>query len=379
MQQQCDEHRRHRLLRVDALPPASNHNSSGTPFHHQPPHRRVAGGGLWGESAEAPFGAAPSLPSLLAPPPPLPPPPPSPGVSLSAGPSHACGSGGGSGAVDRHIPSSGHPAHVHARHLSASFATSVALTSSTAPSPTCCSSTRSVREGTDAEEQADEQGLTLTLRPLRIVVVRGDTGRRCTFVLQPIFDYTWHRGNTFYESLDGEQTGVQLLEHVTCRVLGSTECDDHLERPLLTYAPSSPSSSGSGSAGGLYRNEESTGPYTPPTPSCDGGYSYEVAQHSRRRWPPACPSGVADGTSCLGSCTAGLLVDCLVKCVQDEAGVALDDRHGWVYLYHGRHIASELGRTRLLGDVLAHGYFDTAASHPCADAPSLTLCLFRKC
>ncbi|KAK7196874.1 hypothetical protein NESM_000628600 [Novymonas esmeraldas] len=249
-----------------------------------------------------------------------------------------------------------------------------------------------------AHSSAEEEGhMVITLRPVSVVVVRGDSGRRCAFRVQPTFSYTWHRGNAIYSTADGEQPGLEVHETVTCRVRTPGGVDSHRAAVATTYT--SPASSAtavdaplcSAEDQLLYRDEEgscSAGVFDGLEDVLADDYSYETAQTWRRRSPPTPPTRGGDSASCLGSCSAALLADCLVKCMQDEAAVAVNDRHGWVYLYHGRHIAADVGRTRLLNDVFARGYAyaaDTgtttaapAAPHP-SELPPLTICVFRKC
>ncbi|CAG9582504.1 conserved hypothetical protein [Leishmania major strain Friedlin] len=247
----------------------------------------------------------------------------------------------------------------------------------------------------------NDSKMTLTLRSIRVSVVRGDSGRQCSFLIQPTFAYTWHRRNTSNDSVDGAQAGIELQETVRCRVSSSAVTRSNSATVGSATAKSRTASSTSGSTtapgaattvslferspGHLCRNEEVSSSALRSDVSGDvfgDGYTYEATQISRCRSIPMCLAGLEESASSLGNCSAALFVDCLIKCAQDEAAVALDDRHGWVHLYHGRHIATEVGRTRLLTDVLALGYFGAASAGPmpsCSEPPSLTICVFRKC
>ncbi|KPA86067.1 hypothetical protein ABB37_00335 [Leptomonas pyrrhocoris] len=236
--------------------------------------------------------------------------------------------------------------------------------------------------------------LSLQLRPIRIEVVRGDSGRRCSFYLQSSFLYSWHRGNHFYHSLDGEQMGLELHETVLCLVSAvlARQPHDHafpfpvssplwpLQNPttgaLMCYSDrlDSPGGDDYQKRAHLHNEEAASPPNTPLLFS--PRYAYEAAQVSRRRSPPTSPGAPSsDIVSHLGSCSPALFVDCLLKCVHDEA--ALPDDHGWVYLYHGRHIATDVGRTRLLHDLFALGYFPHNASENGVQS-ALSVCVFHR-
>ncbi|CAJ1992961.1 hypothetical protein conserved [Leishmania donovani] len=247
----------------------------------------------------------------------------------------------------------------------------------------------------------NDSKMTLTLRSIRVSVVRGDSGRRCSFLIQPTFAYTWHRRSTYNGSVDGAQAGIELQETVRCRVSSSivTQSNSATVGPATATNKIASSTSGSattpgaattvslfeGYPGHLCHNEEASSSALRsdvPGDVFGDGYTYEATQISRCRSIPMSLAGLEESASSLGSCSPALFVDCLIKCAQDEAAVALDDRHGWVHLYRGRHIATEVGRTRLLTDVLALGYFGAASASPipsCSEPPSLTICVFRKC
>ncbi|KPI86188.1 hypothetical protein ABL78_4741 [Leptomonas seymouri] len=241
--------------------------------------------------------------------------------------------------------------------------------------------------------------MVLRLRPIRIAVVRGDTGRRCSFYLQPTFSYSWHRDKPLYHSLDGEQVGLELQETVLCVV--SPVLDAHPQHqafPFSLAASSWPQRDATMGASVGYSDKfdrPSYGDYHSPTcqnneetaaaaplPSSSNAlffspsYAYEATQRSRRLSPPTYPSEQSrDILSHLGSCSPALFVDCLLKCVHDEA--LLPDDHGWVCVYHGRHILADIGRTRLLQDLFGHAYFPAAASERGVQ-PTLTMCVLRK-
>jgi hypothetical protein len=275
--------------------------------------------------------------------------------------------------------------------------------------------------------------LVLRLRPIHVDVVCGDTGRRNSFYLQPTFLYAWHRGNHFYHRLDGEQVGLELQETVLCQVLPTPAImtpppPPPLQPPQRHAWPLSPASSlhprfsapswplhrcvGSSAgtqtvdpattaatlssaphghlhhawcAGNLHKrsllyNEEAASiaaaATVPSLSFCAASYSYEATQVSRCLSPPACPDAPTTNiTACLGSGSPALFVECLLKCIRDEA--VLPDDHSWVYLYHGRHMLTEVGRTRLLHDLFAHAYFVPVG--PEGETQStLTVCVFRK-
>lgn len=280
------------------------------------------------------------------------------------------------------------------------------------------------RPGSPATESAAD-ALTLRLRPVRVDVVRGDTGRRSSFSLQTSFLYAWRRGNHFYRSLDGEQVGLELQEAVVCHVLpvvavaplaGSSEqmmaygtgvafnapwCQlESRTLPTTGIAGSARRNSGGASSPSslhtsysvLLHNEEAMAaaagstsvPANPsPAPSMHArtpthDYSYEATQISRCLAPPSYPhSHAGDVCTQLGSCSPSLFVDCLLKCVHDEA--VLPDDHGWVHLYRGRHMLTEGGRSRLLQDLFAHAYYPVTEEAEESAPPVLTVCVFRKC
>lgn len=253
----------------------------------------------------------------------------------------------------------------------------------------------------------DSNRLVLRLRPVCVDVMRGDTGRRCTFLLQSTFQYVWHRGNHFYRSLDGEQVGLEVQETVLCQVapLPTTPPPSMPQEHPLSLNAATPASawplSGASTATtarttietsyhglpecdhyahALLHNDEAAAaaaaasitPHRILYPS----YSYEATQVSRRLLPPSRPDlQSSDPLVHMGSCSPALFVECLLKCVHDEA--ALSDDHGWVYLYHGRHVLTEMGCTRLLHDLFAQAYFESS-SFEGDTQPSLTVCVFRK-
>ncbi|GET92658.1 hypothetical protein, conserved [Leishmania tarentolae] len=247
----------------------------------------------------------------------------------------------------------------------------------------------------------NDSTMTFTLRPFRVAVMRGDSGRRCAFLLHSTFAYTWHRRNTFMDSADGEQAGFELQETVRCRVSSSTvtRSSSSTVRPTTATNGSTSSTSDSTTAPGavtavnlferspdhLSHNEEASCGALRSDMSQDvlgDGYTYEATQVSRCRSIPRCVADLEESTSSLGSYSPALFVDCLIKCAQEEAAITLDDRHGWVHLYHGRHITTEVGRTHLLKDILALSNFgaESANAPPsCSEPPSVTICMFRKC
>ncbi|KAG5466730.1 hypothetical protein LSCM1_00906 [Leishmania martiniquensis] len=251
-----------------------------------------------------------------------------------------------------------------------------------------------------ARSSREEVDMTLTLGTIRVLVVRGDSGRRCSFLIQPTFAYTWRCRKALDDGADGKQTGLEVQETVRCRVSSST-ATRRSSAAKSTAAPSrnasftfgsrtaadaaTASSFSAESTALLGHNEEalSTAVASDIADSVfTDGYSYEATQISRCRSIPTCSAGLKESATSPGSSSPALFVDCLIKCAQDEAAVALDDRHGWVHLYRGRHIATEMGRTRLLQDLFALGYFGatSAAGAPsCGEPPSLTICVFRKC
>lgn len=282
----------------------------------------------------------------------------------------------------------------------------------------------------DGEDARHPHTLALHLRPLRVDVVRGDTGRRVSFALQTAFFYAWQRANHFYRSLDGEQVGLELQESVVCQVLPRTtplamHASRGMSSPYLAGAPppmspswpfrptqtcetaehavahkngffTAPFDSTTFYGEALQHNEEAATATPPPaslffsgpaselacrTSACSSyaapAYSYEATQVSRCLLPPSRPPpGAEDVCAHLGSCSPALFVDCLLKCIRDEA--ALPDDQGWVYLYHGRHVLTDGGRARLLHDLFTQAC-DEATGEAEEYAPAaLTVCVFRK-
>lgn len=354
MQLQCDDQPRHRCSRTDAWPLETSH---GLPYAADHGERSDAERMLTDDYVRAP--SSPSSSSIRG----------IHGSSITT-------------STDCHLC----PYAASAYRLSP-----MAALSSAKLSPSCRLS-KSAHNGSK---------MTLTLRSIRVSVVRGDSGRRCSFLIQPTFAYTWHRRNTSNNSVDRAQAGIELQETVRCRVSSSTVTRSNsaavgpatATNRTASSAADSPSASGAattvnlfeGSPGHLCHNEEA--PSSTLRSGISGGvfgdgYTYEATQISRCRSIPMCLTGLEESASSLGSCSPALFVDCLIKCAHDEAAVALDDRHGWVHLYHGRHIVTEVGRTRLLTDVLALGYFGAASANrmpSCSEPPSLTICVFRKC
>ncbi|CAM43361.1 conserved hypothetical protein [Leishmania braziliensis MHOM/BR/75/M2904] len=353
VQQYCDDPRRHRYPRIDAWSFAI----SGNPSYGASHDGRADAEGTQTDSC----------------------------VHVSSSIRVNCGSSITTN-TDRHLC----PYAASAHPVSASLALSSAQSSSLPP-PSC----RSARRACGDSE------MTLTLRSICIWVVRGDSSRRCSFLVQPTFVYTWHCSSTSCESAGEEQAGLEVQETVRCRVSSSTATRGNSANVMRTtamnrtapFAVGSPTAPGPATMSGLFggsssplcHNEEASNPAVTSNISDDifaDGYSYEATQISRCRSIPTCLSGLEECASRLGSCTPALFVDCLIKCAQDEAAVALDDRHGWVHLYRGRHIATEAGRTRLLRDVFALGDFGTVSANSissCDELPSLTICVFRKC
>ncbi|KAG5467268.1 hypothetical protein CUR178_00909 [Leishmania enriettii] len=359
MQQQCDDERRHRYSRVD-----------GRPLKVSCGHPYAADDNAPKDAERTSTGSYARLPS--------------PALSSSS-----VRRGDGSRITTRtERPLSPYAASGYLVGAPAAFPFTKSL-SLLLPS---CQSAQSCNDGIE---------MTLTLRSILVSVVRGDSGRRCSFLIRPTFAYTWRRSRMLYESFDGKQAGLEVQETVRCRVrsFAAARRNSATLRPTTATSRTAYFTFGSlkaldsattaspcgGSPTLLSHNEES--PSTTVTPDFDDnvfadGYSYEATQISRCYSIPTCSAGLGESASSLGSCSPALFADCLIKCAQDETAVALDDRHGWVHLYRGRHIATEMGRTRLLKDLFALGYFGPTSADgasPCGEPPSLTICVFRKC
>lgn len=227
--------------------------------------------------------------------------------------------------------------------------------------------------------------LSLTGQKLSIEVVRGDTGARLAFIGVPCILLSWKRQNDFYRSVDGDPVGYELQELVRIRVLRH-------QRPAATKRcrPRTPVSFDE-------ENEEATGPRTHWRDSnlsrslpaltdaevgegsvtdMDRSYSYEAGQVSRILHPPSLPmrsSSPTTSTQWFSPHTQGLLVDCVLKCVVEEA--RLLDGRAWVFLYAGAHVLSERGRN-LLAEAVARMCF--SPGHTGLITP-LSICAFRKC
>ncbi|KAG5492563.1 hypothetical protein JKF63_01142 [Porcisia hertigi] len=243
--------------------------------------------------------------------------------------------------------------------------------------------------------------MTLTLRSIRFWVVRGDYGRRCSFVMRPKFECTWNCSTAYCKVGDGKQAEVEVQETVRCQVIASSGTHNNRATatpptttlnkiaPQATASRTASSSAGAVKISGglpslLYHNEESSSPAVTPNVAEDilvDGYFYEATQITRRHSIPTCSTNLRVNPYSLAGCSSALFADCLIRCALDEAAIALDDRRGWVHLYCGHHITSEVGRTRLLNDVFELDNLGATPStaRSSGEMPSLTICLFRKC
>lgn len=255
-----------------------------------------------------------------------------------------------------------------------------------------CCHTASTRCSPAAEEGSGGQTV-VSGGTAAVVVVRGDTGRHTNFLIRPTITYTWARQNEFYESLEGESTGFELHETVRTEVVQSVSLG-HLamwrypdpygnEEEHASLVGGNGVNSGVAEAycapaaaqGQRHTRPHSTDGMNEDSAANDrsrsgGCYFYESSVVCRTPQPPRSDK-MEDPAGWLQSTTCTLLVDCVLKCAIDE--LLLEASQPWVFLYRGRPIVSEAGRTSLAVDLMRQAL--GVGSRPVVP---LTICLLKK-